>query len=107
MELYQNQLILSVPNFGLRIEVSGYCTGDMIRALKPHLTDSSILAVLMSDENYEFLTKTRLSHNAIYILDCVGQTWVREHKISAIKLIRKVFNCDLREAKNAVEEYAA
>ena len=107
MELFKNKLMLRVHNFGLRIEVESYTVGDMIRALRPHLTDSSILSVLMFEENWEITLEENVSGDLIYILDCIGKPWVATNKIQSIKLVRRVFDCSLREAKDAVEEYLA
>ena len=107
MELFKNKLMLRVHNFGLRIEVESYTVGDMIRALRPHLTDSSILSVLTSEENWEITLEENVSGDLTYILDCIGKPWVATNKIQSIKLVRRVFDCSLREAKDAVEEYLA
>lgn len=107
MELFNNKLMLHVPNFGLRIEVESYAVSDMIRALRPHLTDPSILSVLTSEENWGITLEEKVSGDLTYILDCIGKHWVAANKIQSIKLVRKVFDCGLREAKDAVEEYLA
>ena len=107
MELFKNKLMLRVHDFGLRIEVESYAVSDMIRALRPHLTDPSILLVLMSEANWEITLEEKVSDDLTYILDCIGKPWVATNKIQSIKLVRRVFNCGLREAKDAVEEYLA
>lgn len=107
MQLFQEELTLHVPNWGLRATVPSRLTSDVVYALRSLPADSSVLSVLMSEDNYYFSDRQTISADCRYILDCVGKTWVQDNKISSIKLLRKVFDCSLPDGKNAVEEYLA
>lgn len=105
MELTIKKLTLHVPACNLRVDVSSTGAGSIVRALQPYLTPHDICETLQSERNWSITEESGLSADLIYILDCVGHGWVGANKIQAIKLVKKVFNCGLKEAKDAVEEY--
>ena len=106
MNLFEEHLMLNVPQHGLARKVSSDTLPDVIKAMRDTLTDYMILNILAAGE-YHFTNRRTLSADAYYILDCVPKEYLRNNMIPAIKLLRKIFNCSLADGKKAIEEYLA
>jgi ribosomal protein L7/L12 len=104
MQLFATSLELHSNFYDVTTKVGSCDYRDVLRAVYNNfgLSPEAVIDLIISG-NYQIVEKDIITQAIRDLFDIVGNDWVRDKKISAIRLVRKFTKYALLDAKNLIE----